>query len=103
MNLFNNCTCRSSVFGLAPYGGYMDFMQASFYKDNYHVVTWWATASVFGPMSAVILISWTMRCWARSSLLWRVDEDPKYPLRSLVKPQAGDVRQWEGDPLMWLT
>ena len=83
----------------------MDFENADFYKEAYHVVKWWAIAATVGPLGGILPIVWTYRRWSQSSGLWKVEEDPKNAIQRLTTPISGAERQWqEGtDLLYWLT
>jgi hypothetical protein len=100
---FENCICRTSNFSPSKYGGYTTFENANFIRDNYTVIIWWAVGSGIGPLGGIIPILWTLRRWARSSELWKSEEESAHAIEPLERPKPGDLRQWDGDPLLWLT
>lgn len=73
-NGLNNCMCKSSIYGLKDYGGYIDFKNAVFYRNHYDVEKYWAVATGFGLASCVLVIWWALRRWNRASSLWKVNE-----------------------------
>ncbi|KAG9244386.1 hypothetical protein BJ878DRAFT_506442 [Calycina marina] len=74
----NNCYCKTSQIGTKRYGGYTDLENAQFYKTAFHVVKTWATAAAFGLSGCLLLITWNLKCWAKTSPLWTNNEDPHY-------------------------
>jgi len=74
LGLLNNCLCKSSTFGLAGYGGYMDFEGALFYRSAYGIQKYWGTATAIGIAVSFATIGWAMRRWSKSSPLWRITE-----------------------------
>jgi len=84
----------------------MDFENPEFHKDNFpYIVTSWAVASAIGPLGGVVPIFWAVRRWARSSELWKFDEQPLHLVDPLQRPEEGNPRQWRkgSDPVYWLT
>lgn len=71
----NSCLCKTSVFGLPPFGRYMDFENAEFYKEYYYVEAFWGSATGIGGATMAISVSWLAWKWHKSSALWRVTED----------------------------
>lgn len=78
MNGFNNCTCKTSIFGAKrgpTSGGYMDFQNAAFYSDHYNVRLFWGVATGVGGGMLVASLLWLAWRWQKSSALWKVIED----------------------------
>lgn len=81
-------------------GGYLDFQNGDFYKEHYHVVTWWAITASVGPWAGFIPIAWTLRQWSKSAMLWKCHEGDHFT-KILPGPLPG--RPWDGTPLVMLT
>lgn len=70
----NNCFCKTSLFSLPNRGGYMDFENAQFYKDNFDVEMYWALATIIGGLVPVFVFVVAIFWWVRCKNLWRAGE-----------------------------
>ncbi|RKK77499.1 hypothetical protein BFJ71_g16732 [Fusarium oxysporum] len=73
----SNCYCKASMLNvpyLSGYGGYVDFENAQFYKENFNVQTYWAIGTTFGgliPLIAFVVVTFR---WKMCAGLWSANE-----------------------------
>lgn len=79
--LASNCYCKSSVLNAPLLGGYVDFENTGFYRDNFNVLQYWAAAAIVGSavptMAFVVALFWWLKC----SHLWKATEHGNEPQR----------------------
>lgn len=70
----NNCYCKSSLWSLPFLGGYVDFENAQFYKENFNVQTSWAIGATIGGLIPFISCLVAMFWWLKCKHLWSANE-----------------------------
>jgi len=93
--MYDNCWCKSSLLG---FGGYMDFENAQFYRDHFHIFWYWGPAAGLGAGTCVAYLVYAIWSWAQNATLWASDEvpgPPEYP-SELSRTRVGGV------DMLWL-
>ena len=73
LNLFNLCTCKSSIFAGA--GGYVDFENGEYYRSHFDVRRYWGVGAGVGFGSPFIFSMYLLFLWRRTKKLWTAEEN----------------------------
>jgi hypothetical protein len=70
----NNCFCKASMFNRPLFGGYVDFENAEFYRENFNVQTYWGISTAIGGLIpfAGVFVAWIW--WFTCKHLWSANE-----------------------------
>lgn len=103
MGAFNSCFCNAAVLGASNRGGYVDFMDANFYKAAYHVQSFWIPAAILGVLPSAACIAWTLFTWKECGALWKINENIS-PCSGAEWMRLRSFLSWQKThPLDWLS
>lgn len=72
--LASNCICKCSIFSMPLLGGYTDFKDAGFYRDNFNVMEYWAGAAHVGGSVPTVAFVVALFWWLKCRHLWKANE-----------------------------
>jgi hypothetical protein len=81
----NNCWCKANMLDFRfGYGGYFDFENAAFYRENFDVKKFWALGTALGGLVPLAAFVVAVFCWMRCQHMWSAnDRTHAYQLQTI--------------------